>query len=206
MVLKMKTKNIKDIINENVLINKNVLNDCEFVNKIYEFYKICLKCILSGGKILACGNGGSAADASHFATELMGRFNQDRNPYPAISLNSNSVLLTALANDYEYCKVFSRQVSALMQPEDVLVAISTSGLSSNILNAIKSAKQIGGKTVVLTSELFKNENNACDLILNVPSKNTPRIQECHTLILHIVCELMEKELYDMQLVNLGAIN
>lgn len=197
----MKTNNIKNFINENILINKKVLNDDEFVNKIYEFYKICLKCILSGGKILACGNGGSAADASHFVTELMGRFNQDRNPYPAVSLNSNTVLLTALANDCEYCKVFSRQVFALMQPKDVLVAISTSGLSSNILNAIKSAKQIGGKTVILTSELFKKENYAFDLMLDVPSKNTPRIQECHTLILHIVCELMEKELYEMQFVN-----
>lgn len=190
---------ISDIIRENILINETILNDFDLINKIYKFYEMCLECILNGGKILVCGNGGSAADASHFATEFIGRFNFNRNPYPAISLNADSILLTALANDYEYCQVFSRQVSALMLSKDILLVISTSGTSLNIINAIKSANQIGGKTVFLTSKLFQNGNYTCDLILDVPSKNIPRIQECHTLILHIVCELLENKLYNSNL-------
>lgn len=185
---------IKNIIRENISIKEIILSNDDFIDKISKFYEICLNCILSDGKILVCGNGGSAADASHFVTELIGRFNLSRYPYPTISLNSDSILLTALANDYQYCEVFSRQISALMVPEDVLLTISTSGASSNIINAIRSANKIGGKTILLTSELYQETNCTSDLILSIPSKSIPRIQECHTMILHIISEMLEKEL------------
>lgn len=192
---------IKNIIRENILLKETILNNDEFIDKISKFHEICLNCILNGGKILACGNGGSAADASHFVTELMGKFSLSRNPYPTISLNSDNVLLTALANDYQYCEVFSRQISALMVPEDVLLAISTSGASANIIKAIKNANKIGGKTILLTSDLCKKTNYTSNLILSIPSKSIPRIQECHTMILHIICEMLEKDLYSLHFIG-----
>lgn len=194
MVLKM--NRIKNIILENIEIKKDILNSDKLIADILSFYNICFECISNGGKILACGNGGSAADASHFVAELVGKFHINRHPYSAISLNSDSTLLTALSNDFQYHEVFSRQILALMQPNDILLTISTSGSSPNIVAAIKAANKIGGKTILLTSELCNKRFPNCELVISIPCQNTPRTQECHTMILHIVCELLENALYN----------
>ena len=145
-----------------------------------------------GGKVLLCGNGGSAADAQHIAGELVGRFLRERRPLPALALNANTSVLTALGNDYGFEEVFARQVAALGRPGDVLVAISTSGNSPNVLRAAKAARERGMKVIGLTGAGGGKLRELCDLCLCVPSTSTPRIQEMHMLIGHIVCQLVEE--------------
>jgi len=148
----------------------------------------------TGGKVVLFGNGGSAADAQHIASELVGRFMLKRQAFPAIALTTNTSTLTALANDYGYETVFSRQVEALVNERDVVIGISTSGNSPNVVEAIKMAKIKGAKTVALTGSDGGKLAEVADLALIVPSDSTPRIQEAHITIGHIVCELVEKEL------------
>lgn len=147
-----------------------------------------------GGKVLLCGNGGSAADAQHIAGELVGRFLRERRPLPALALNANTSVLTALGNDYGFEEVFARQVAALGRPGDVLVAISTSGNSSNVLRAAAVAREMGLKVIGLTGAGGGKLRELCDLCLCVPSTSTPRIQEMHILIGHIICQLVEESL------------
>jgi len=150
----------------------------------------------AGGKVVLFGNGGSAADAQHIACELVGRFMLKRQAFPAIALNTDTSTLTAVANDCGYETVFSRQVEALVNEKDVVIGISTSGDSPNVLEAIKLAKAKGAKTIGLTGGSGGKLATAADLVLAVPSDSTPRIQEAHITIGHIVCELVEKELSD----------
>ncbi len=146
-----------------------------------------------GHKLIVCGNGGSAADAQHMVAELVGRFALERRPFPAIALTTNSSILTAWANDYSYETVFSRQVEALAQSDDVLIGISTSGNSPNVLRAVEAAKLKGVFTIGLSGEGGKLAD-AADLCLCVPSNSTPRIQEAHIAIIHILCALIENRL------------
>ncbi len=146
-----------------------------------------------GGKVVLFGNGGSAADAQHIAGELVGKFKLDRQALPAIALTTNTSILTAVANDYGYETVFSRQVEALVNEKDVVIGISTSGDSPNVIEAIKMAKKKGAKTIGLTGGDGGKLAEVADLVLAVPSDNTPRIQETHITIGHIVCELVERE-------------
>ena len=148
----------------------------------------------TGGKVVLFGNGGSAADAQHIASELMGRFMLNRQALPAIVLTTNTSTLTAVANDYGYDAVFSRQVEALVNEGDVAIGISTSGNSPNVIEAMKMAKTKGAKTIGLTGGNGGKLAEVADLVLIVPSDSTPRIQEAHITIGHIVCELVEKEL------------
>ncbi|MBI2851735.1 MAG: D-sedoheptulose 7-phosphate isomerase [Chloroflexi bacterium] len=148
----------------------------------------------SGGKVIIFGNGGSAADAQHIAGELVGRFKLERRAFPAIALNSNTSIITALANDYGYETVFSRQIEALASEKDVVVGISTSGNSPNVINALKAARNKGATTIGLTGGDGGRMVEVCDLCLIVPSQSTPRIQEAHITIGHIICELVEREL------------
>ena len=148
----------------------------------------------TGGKVVLFGNGGSAADAQHIASELMGRFMLNRQALPAIVLTTNTSTLTAVANDYGYDAVFSRQVEALVNEGDVAIGISTSGNSPNVIEAMKMAKTKGAKTIGLTGGNGGKLAEVADLVLIVPSDITPRIQEAHITIGHIVCELVEKEL------------
>jgi len=150
----------------------------------------------AGGKVVLFGNGGSAADAQHIACELVGRFMLKRQAFPAIALNTDTSTLTAVANDCGYETVFSRQVEALVNEKDVVIGISTSGDSPNVLEAIKLAKAKGAKTIGLTGGSGGKLATVADLVLAVPSDSTPRIQEAHITIGHIVCELVEKELSD----------
>jgi D-sedoheptulose 7-phosphate isomerase len=145
-----------------------------------------------GGVLLVCGNGGSAADAQHIAAELTGRFFRDRKPLPALALHGNTSSLTAIGNDYGYDEVFAREVGAHGRKGDVLLAISTSGNSRNVLRAITVARDKGMAVVGLTGSDGGKMRDLCDVCVCVPSTSTPRIQECHILIGHTVCELVEQ--------------
>ena len=150
----------------------------------------------SGKKVFLIGNGGSAADAQHIAAELAGRFRLERKGLPAIALTVNTSTLTALANDYGYDTVFSRQLEALAQSKDILIAITTSGTSANVLKAIETARAMGVTVIALTGENGDKLKSMTDLTIIVPSDNTARVQEAHITIGHIICHLVEKELFD----------
>jgi len=141
------------------------------------------------------GNGGSAADAQHIAAELVGRFAFDRPALPALALSVNSSCVTAIGNDYGFDRVFSRQLEALARPGDIAIGISTGGNSANVLRAMSTARKIGLKTIALTGRSGGNLRNAVDYCICVPSNETPRIQECHILVGHIISELVEREIF-----------
>jgi D-sedoheptulose 7-phosphate isomerase len=149
----------------------------------------------AGGRVLACGNGGSAADAQHFAAELVGRFERERAAMAAIALTTDSSILTALANDYDFTLVFARQVEALGRPGDVLLGISTSGGAANVAAAFAAAKAGGMTTVGLTGRDGGAVGAAADIHVNVPAGSTARVQEVHRTLLHAICALIERELY-----------
>ena len=153
--------------------------------------EVVLASLKSGGKLLFCGNGGSAADSAHIATEFTCRFMGDRRPYPGIALTADGGLLTAIGNDYAFQDVFSRQVRAYGKPGDVLIALSSSGKSRNILSAIEEARRIGLKTVVFLGKGGGFTKGAADIEILVPGTITARIQEAHKFLLHVMCELVE---------------
>lgn len=150
--------------------------------------------IRAGGKAIFCGNGGSAADAQHLAAELMGRFLIDRAPLAAMALNVNTSTLTAIGNDFGYDEVFERQLRGIGRLGDVLVGLSTSGNSTNVIRALKAAKEMGIFTIGLTGETGGKMAELCDVLLNVPSRSTPRIQEMHIAVGHCLCEWVEAAL------------
>jgi D-sedoheptulose 7-phosphate isomerase len=161
---------------------------------ICESANLIVKSLRSGNKLLICGNGGSAADAQHVAGEFVCRFYKDREPLPAIALTTDTSVLTSIANDYSYDNVFSRQVRALGKSGDVLLGISTSGSSKNVLDAFIIARERGIKTILLTGNVEKQIAQQSDVVIKAPSTDTPRIQELHLVIEHIICEIVEKEL------------
>ncbi len=154
-------------------------------------------CLLSGGKILSCGNGGSAGDAQHFSSEMLNRFEMERPGLPAMALTTDSSTITSIANDYGYDIVFSKQIQALGQSDDILLAISTSGNSANIINAINAAHERGLHIVALTGKdggKIAACLNADDIEIRVPSESTARIQEVHLLVIHCLCDLIDHQL------------
>jgi D-sedoheptulose 7-phosphate isomerase len=162
--------------------------------------------LLAGNKVLIFGNGGSAADAQHFAAELVGRYRRDRRSLPAIALTTDTSLLTAIGNDYSFEQIFQRQVSALAEPGDVVIGISASGRSKNVAAGIQAARQAGAHTLVLigaeTAQLGKlpdlNSSKLVHLAISVPSRDLPRVQEAHAVIIHILCDLIEKALLEQE--------
>jgi len=156
--------------------------------------KALMDCYRAGGKAIFFGNGGSAADAQHLAGELVGRFLRNRRAVPAIALSANSSTLTAIGNDFGYEQTFARQMEAWVEPRDVAVGISTSGNSPNVLEAIRVARERGATTVGLTGNDGGKMLTACDICIVVPSRSTPRIQEAHITIGHILCDLVEQML------------
>lgn len=164
-------------------------------DKIAEAAQKIIIAYQAGGKVLLMGNGGSAADAQHIAAELVGRFKMERKALPAIALTTNTSLLTAVANDYGYDTVFSRQVEALAGKNDVLIVITTSGVSPNILKAVEAARAKGAKVIGLTGKTGGKLKDMADLAIVVPSDNTQRIQEGHITIGHIICHLVENGLF-----------
>ncbi|WP_277300911.1 D-sedoheptulose 7-phosphate isomerase [Veillonella montpellierensis] len=167
----------------------------DYLSIISEIGERCKQAVADGYKILLCGNGGSAADAQHLAAELIGRFVKERRSLAAVALTTDTSILTSIANDYSYDTVFERQVEGLGRSGDVLIGISTSGNSENVLRAMKKARDIGMHTIGLTGEDGGKLKAICDLTLTVPSRITARIQEMHILAGHIICELVEKD-YD----------
>ena len=155
-----------------------------------------IDCVRGGGKVLVCGNGGSAADAQHIAAELVGRLARERRAIPAIALTTNSSILTAIGNDYGYEHIFARQVEALASKGDVLIAISTSGNAANVLAAVDAARTLGCHTLALTGGTGGKLKSAADLALVAPSNKTWHIQEVHITVGHILCDLVEKSITD----------
>lgn len=180
---------IKAIWNEHLEVARALPRLASDVAKAVEMIHASLA---AGGKLLIAGNGGSAADAQHLAAELTGRFLRERKPLPALALHANSSALTAIGNDYGYEYVFARELAAHARPGDVLLAISTSGGSKNILRAIEEARQKRVAVIGMTGESGGAMRTACDLCLCVPSKSTARIQEMHIMIGHTICELLEE--------------
>lgn len=185
---------IEDLIKESIAVKEKILRDKELLNMIERVSEMIIKSLYSNGKILFCGNGGSASDSQHIAAEFIGRFQCDRESLPAISLNENTAILTAVANDYGYQEVFARAVEGLMKSEDVLVGISTSGDSENVYRAILKAKEIGGCTVAFVGKTGGKIRKLADYTIVVPSECTARIQESHIMIGHIICEIVENRM------------
>lgn len=165
------------------------------IKQIVAAAQLIIEAYQKGGKVLLMGNGGSAGDAQHIAAELVGRFKKERKPLPAIALTTDTSILTSIGNDYNFDEIFRRQVEALAQPEDVVIGISTSGNSTNVLLAIEKAKEIGAKTIGLSGYDGGKLLLTVHLCLLVPSNNTPRIQESHITIGHILCDLVEQKLF-----------
>ncbi|MCS7199518.1 MAG: D-sedoheptulose 7-phosphate isomerase [Caldimicrobium sp.] len=163
--------------------------------KIIKAVALTKEVILNGGKILIFGNGGSAADAQHLAGELVNRFKRERKPLPAIALTTDTSVLTAISNDYDFSQVFVKQIQALGKKGDIALAISTSGKSPNVIEALKTAKELGLYTIGLSGGLGGSMPPLCDILILVPSYDTPRIQEGHLLFLHIFSELLEISLF-----------
>ena len=154
------------------------------------------ECHRSGGKLILLGNGGSAADAQHIACELVGRFLLERRALEAVALSTDTSILTCLGNDYGYDRIFERQIEACAKPGDVVVGISTSGNSPNVIRAMKRAKKVGCTTIGMTGRGGGKLKGMVDVLLNVPSEETPRIQESHILMGHIICELVERDVLE----------
>ncbi len=167
----------------------------EHAEKIVEVVQLIAHAFRDGRKLLIFGNGGSAMDASHIAAEFVNRFLMERPPLPAIALNTDTAVLTSISNDYDYSQVFSKQVSALGHEGDVVIGISTSGNSANVMKAIEVARNNGMKTVVLTGGTGGKLANMADYVFIVPTKHTPRIQETHITLGHTICEMVDQELF-----------
>ena len=182
-------------IEEAIQVQQRMLNDNELLEKITISANKCIDSLKSGKKILLAGNGGSAADSQHIAGELVSRFAFDRPGLPAIALTTDTSILTAIGNDYGYECLFSRQIQALGNDGDIFVAYSTSGKSPNILKAIKEAKDRGIYTIGLTGNRKAEMNDMCEIILEVPSSDTPKIQEGHLIIGHILCGIIENKIF-----------
>ncbi len=170
-----------------------ILDSKNLSQSIQRSVDIIIKCLNNKGKIITMGNGGSAADSQHFAAELIGRFKHERKSLPAISLTTDTSVITALSNDYSVDVIFSRQCESLVDKKDVVIAFSTSGQSKNVINAVKISKKKGAKIISFIGNNTMPLSKYSDVILNVPSKSTPHIQEVHRILMHIICELVEEE-------------
>jgi D-sedoheptulose 7-phosphate isomerase len=180
---------------ESIETKKRILEDNDLITLIDIVVNVCINAFRAGNKVLFCGNGGSAADAQHLAAEFSGRFYYDRPPLPSEALHVNTSYLTAVGNDYSFDEVYSRILKGSGKKGDVLIAISTSGNSANIIRALQTARESGIVTVGLTGATGGKMKDLCDYLINVPSSDTPRIQESHIMIGHIICELVEAALF-----------
>ena len=187
---------IREIIASSIDVKSKVLNNDALLKTIEDITSLIITAFNNGNKVLFCGNGGSAADAQHLAAEFSGRFYKDRKPLPSEALHCNTSYLTAVANDYGYEEVYSRVVAGSGRPGDVLIALSTSGNSVNITKALQTANEIGMITVGLTGEGGGKMKGLCKYMVNVPSSDTPRIQEAHIMIGHIICQMVEEGIFE----------
>jgi D-sedoheptulose 7-phosphate isomerase len=188
---------IKHIIAESVAVKNKLLTDKNLIKSIEDITQLIVKTFKNGNRIYFCGNGGSAADAQHLAAEFSGRFYTDRVALPAEALHCNTSYLTAVANDYSFEMVYSRMIKGIANKGDVLVGLSTSGNSGNILKAFETAREKGVITIGFTGQTGGKLKNWSDFLINVPSQDTPRIQEAHILLGHIICQLVEEQYFGM---------
>ena len=188
-------KIIRSRFNESKEINRLISENNDIINKIQKFAEVIIESYKNGGKLFIAGNGGSAADSQHITAELVSRFYKERKALPAESLNVNTSNLTAIANDYDFSEVFSRQLEANAKKGDIFLGISTSGNSKNIIKALNKSKDMNIATLGFTGKDGGEMAGLCGNIIMVPSSNTPRIQEYHITIGHIICELVESSLF-----------
>jgi D-sedoheptulose 7-phosphate isomerase len=186
---------VRSLIQASISVKQKILQDVELVASVAEVSKLIVDALMQGHKILLLGNGGSAADAQHIAAEFVGRFAFDRPALPALALSVNTSCVTAIGNDYGFDLVFSRQIEALGQKGDVAIGISTSGNSANVLHAMSTSKRLGLRTIALTGCTGGKLKNEVEFCLCAPSTETPRIQECHILMGHIISELVEQTIF-----------
>ncbi len=189
--LKMKEK-IENLLQNSIDAKKELLD--KSVGTIEKIAKAMVSAVKNGKKIIIFGNGGSAADSQHMAAELIGRFKKERGAVPAMALTTNSSILTAVANDYDYSEIFSRQIEALGQKGDIALGISTSGNSANVIKAVKKANELGLITIGLTGKDESPLSSICRLSLRVPSQSAPVIQEAHICCIHIFCDIIENNM------------
>mgnify|MGYP000852377427 CR=1 FL=1 len=192
----MQLESIKDIIQQNISVKQAILSDNNILQTVASVVTLITATFQKGNKVLFCGNGGSAADAQHLAAEFSGRFYTDRNPLPSEALHCNTSFLTAVGNDYGFDFVYSRMIQGIGKEGDILVGLSTSGNSPNILNAFEMSKSIGVTTIGMTGQTGGKLKSLSDHIIAIPSTDTPRIQESHILIGHIICQLVEANLFN----------
>jgi D-sedoheptulose 7-phosphate isomerase len=187
---------IKKLITASIETKQHLLDDAVLLDTISKVVDEMVKAFGSGNRIYFCGNGGSAADAQHLAAEFSGRFYKNRKALPAEALHCNTSYLTAVGNDYGFDQVYARMINGIGEKGDILVGISTSGNSPNILNAFTAAKENGMITIAMTGKTGGELKPHSDYLLNIPSTDTPRIQESHILVGHIICQLVEEKFFD----------
>ena len=186
---------VRDAIAASIAVKQALLDDPEQARLIHRVADVMTQSLRVGNKVLFCGNGGSAADATHLAAELVGRFQLERAPLPALSLSDNASSLTAIGNDYGYDQTFARQLRGLAREGDVLVALSTSGTSPNVVEAVRAAAELDVRTVAFTGASGGELADLAELCVRIPSDSTARIQEAYMLLCHAACELVERALF-----------
>lgn len=189
-------KEIQKAIKDSVSVKQKILEQEQLLTEIQNIVKLIIDGYRNGKKVLLCGNGGSASDAQHIAAELTGRFYFDRKPLDAEALTANTSHLTAVGNDYSFDEIYARLVEAKGKQGDILIGLSTSGNSPNVVAAIQKGNEMGLNTVALTGEKGGKLKSLAAFLLNVPSSDTPRIQEAHILLAHIICEQVEKQMFE----------
>ncbi len=186
---------IKRAIENSIEVKAKILENAELLSKIEKAAQTIVEAYHKQQKVLFCGNGGSAADAQHLAAELSGRYYYDRPPLSAEAMHVNTSYLTAVANDYSFDEIYARYLNAVGKSGDILVAFSTSGNSPNVIKVIEEAQKLNIKTIAFTGETGGKMRDLADILINVPSKDTPRIQEAHIMIGHIICQIVESTLF-----------
>lgn len=186
---------IKSKLQTSIDLKTKVMNDAVLISTTEQIANKIVDCYKNGNKVLWCGNGGSAADSQHLAAELSGRFYYDRAPLFSEALHVNTSYITAVANDYSYDEIYARLVRAMCKKGDILIGLSTSGNSGNVIKAFEACRSLGVVTVGFTGETGGKMKDLSDFLVNIPSKDTPRIQECHMLLGHTLCEIAEMQLF-----------
>jgi D-sedoheptulose 7-phosphate isomerase len=186
---------IIDNINNQIVESANTINDVSEISQVIEkTINVIIKCLQNKNKIILCGNGGSAADSQHIAAEFIGRFNLERESLPAISLTTDTSIITSIGNDYSFDEIFSRQCESLVLHGDIVIGISTSGNSQNVINALKKSKLKGATTIGVLGNDGGEIKKLVDISMTINSSKTPRIQEAHRTIFHIICDIVEKKI------------
>lgn len=189
---------VKERIAESISVKHQLLENEVLLDTVSRLADAIVECINCGGKLVLCGNGGSASDALHFAGEIVGRFVKERKAWPAVVLNADVATMTAIANDYGYDDVFARQAEGHLKPDDIFIGISTSGNSENVYRALLKAKEIGARTACLVGKDGGKIGREVDFPIIVPCQVTARVQECHINLIHILCEIAEKKLTEVE--------